>query len=110
VIQSDRALNWSLCRRAFWTNAASDLQSLLAELVRWTLTPELLAQVTTPILVLSAEHDRASTDTDQLYALLPGAKERTAFTAAEGAGMHVEMLNRSLANRRILDWVDHQVA
>jgi hypothetical protein len=28
------------------------------------------------------------------------------FTDAEGAGMHCETLNRSLANRRILDWLD----
>ena len=28
------------------------------------------------------------------------------FTDADGAGMHCEMLNRSMANRRILDWLD----
>ena len=28
------------------------------------------------------------------------------FTDAEGAGMHCEMMNRSMANRRILDWLD----
>jgi hypothetical protein len=110
VIQSSRALNWSICKRAFWANGAPDLPSVVAELMRWTLTPEILANVTTPILVASAEGDRASTDTDQLYAALPGPKERISFTAAEGAGMHCEMLNRSLANRRILDWLDVQLA
>lgn len=110
VIQSNRNLDWSLCKRAFWTNGAADLPALVAELWRWTLTPEILAEVTTPILVLSAEGDRASTDTDELYAALHGPKERIAFTAAEGAGMHCEMLNRSLANRRILDWLDTQLA
>jgi hypothetical protein len=110
VIQSNRNLNWGICQRAFWTNGAADLPSLVAELMRWTLTPEILAGVTTPILVTSAEGDRASTDTDQLYALLPGPKDRIHFTAAEGAGMHCEILNRSLANRRILDWVDAQVS
>lgn len=110
VIQSNRMLNWSLCRRAFWTNGAADLSALVAELWRWTLTPEILSTVTTPMLVLSAEGDRASTDTDELYAALPGPKDRIAFTAAEGAGMHCEMLNRSLANRRILDWLDDQLA
>jgi hypothetical protein len=109
VIQSSRPLNWSLCKRGFWTNGASDLPSLVVELLRWTLTPEILANVRTPILVGSAEGDRASTDTDRLFAALPGPKERIVFTAAEGAGMHCEMLNRSLANRRILDWVDTQL-
>ena len=92
--------------RAFWTNAAPDLPALVAELWKWTLAPEILADVTTPILVASAEGDRASTDTDQLFAAPPGPKERMTFTAAAGAGMHGEMLNRSLANRRILDWLD----
>jgi hypothetical protein len=110
VIRSNRNLDWSLCRRGFWTNGAADLPALVAELLRWTLTPEILASVRTPILVASAEGDRASTDTDQLFAALPGPKERISFTAAEGAGMHCEMLNRSLANRRILDWLDAQLA
>ncbi len=109
IITSDRNLNWSLHKRAFWTNGASTLQELVTELMRWTLTPELLAQVTTPILVASAEGDRASTDTDALFDGLPGPKTRMHFTAAEGAGMHCEMLNRSLANRRFLDWIDDQV-
>jgi len=110
VIQSSRPLNWSLCKRAFWTNGAPDLPALVAEMMRWTLTPEILAGVKTPILVTSAEGDRASTDTDQLYAALPGPKDRITFTATQGAGMHCEMLNRSLANRRILDWLDTQLA
>lgn len=28
------------------------------------------------------------------------------FTAVEGAGAHCEMQNRSLVNRRALDWLD----
>lgn len=108
-IGANRFLNWSMFKRAFWTNGASDLPELVAELWRWTLTPEILAKVTTPMLVLSAEGDRASTDTDELYAALPGPKERMHFTATEGAGMHCEMLNRPLANRRILDWLDAQL-
>jgi hypothetical protein len=28
------------------------------------------------------------------------------FTRAEGAGDHCEMMNRSLLNRRTLDWFD----
>jgi len=30
------------------------------------------------------------------------------FTAAEGADGHCEMGNRSLLNRRVLDWLDEQ--
>ncbi len=110
VIESNRPLDWALCKRAFWTNGAADLPALVAELWRWTITPELAAQITTPILVCSAEGDRASTDTDQLWDLLTGPKTRMHFTAAEGTGQHCEMLNRPLANDRILDWLDRTLA
>ena len=32
------------------------------------------------------------------------------FAAAEGAGEHCEMRNRSLLNRRVLDWLDDTLA
>ena len=32
--------------------------------------------------------------------------QREAFGNADGAGMHCEALNRSMANRQILDWLD----
>ena len=38
--------------------------------------------------------------------LLPGPKQFVQFTNADGAGDHCEILNRSLANRTILDWLD----
>jgi hypothetical protein len=28
------------------------------------------------------------------------------FSAAQGAGMHCEMMNRTLLNRQALDWLD----
>jgi hypothetical protein len=33
-------------------------------------------------------------------------KELMRFASAEGAGDHCEMMNRSLLNRRVLDWLD----
>ena len=110
VIRANRNLNWALCQRAFWTNGAADLQALVRELWRWKLEPEELAAITTPMLVTSAEGDRASTDSQQLYDALPGPKTRLEFTAADGAAQHCEMLNRSAANRRILDWIDDTLA
>ena len=32
------------------------------------------------------------------------------FSDADGAGMHCELLNRSMANRTILDWLDVTLA
>ena len=65
------------------------------------------AQITCPTLVTSADDDRASTDAQQLFDALVCEKEHIHFTAAQGANMHCEMLNRSLANRKILDWLDN---
>ena len=48
----------------------------------------------------------ASSNAKDLYDLLPGPKQFVQFTNADGAGDHCEILNRSLANRTFLDWLD----
>ena len=109
-IAADRTLHWSIIQRGFWANGAADLQAFVKEMWRWKLEPEELAAITCPMLVLSADNDRASGDTQQLFDALPEPKRHLHFTTAEGAGMHCEMLNRSAANRRILDWLDDTLA
>ena len=37
-------------------------------------------------------------------------KKLVRFTAAEGAGDHCEMMNRSLVNRTVFDWLDETLA
>ncbi len=110
VFESSRALDWSICKRGFWTNGGTDLQSFLTEILRWKLDPETVAQIECPTLVTSADDDRASTDSQQLFDALTCPKEHIHFTAAQGANQHCEMLNRSLANRKILDWIDGVLA
>jgi alpha-beta hydrolase superfamily lysophospholipase len=110
VFQSSRALNWSICKRGFWTNGGADLQAFMTEIMRWKLDPATVGQITCPTLVTSADDDRASTDAQQLFDALTCPKEHVHFTAAQGANMHCEMLNRSLANRTILDWLDTVLA
>lgn len=110
VIQSSRALNWSVCKRGFWTNAGPDLQGFMTEIMRWKLDAATVAQITCPTLVTSADDDRASTDAQQLFDALTCPKEHFRYTAAQGANQHCEMLNRSLANRKILDWLDGVLA
>jgi hypothetical protein len=41
-----------------------------------------------------------------MYDKLTCRKSLINFSAAEGAGEHCEMLNRSLVNRRVFDWLD----
>ena len=78
----------------------------MAEMMQWKLTPEEIAGITTPMLVTAAESDPVAAEAKALYDALPGPKTLLEFTDAEGAGMHCEMMNRSMANRRILDWLD----
>jgi alpha-beta hydrolase superfamily lysophospholipase len=78
----------------------------LAEIMKWKLAPEEIAAITTPMLVTAAQSDPVASDSKALFDALPGPKAFLQFTDAEGAGMHCEIMNRSMANRRILDWLD----
>lgn len=102
----NRALHWKIMQRGFWTNGGGDLSGWLAEIMKWRLAPEEIAAITTPMLVTAAQSDPVASDSKALFDALPGPKAFLQFTDAEGAGMHCEIMNRSMANRRILDWLD----
>jgi hypothetical protein len=53
-----------------------------------------------------AENDPLASGTQSFFDALRCPKHLLRFTAAEGAGDHCEMMNRSLLNRRVLDWLD----
>lgn len=105
-IDSNRILHWQIVRRSFWANGATDLSSLLAELDRWKLDAATVARIRCPTLVASAEGNRASTNSRELFDALTCPKAFVEFTAADGAAQHCAQLNRSLANRIIHDWLD----
>ena len=106
VIAGDRGLHWKIIQRGFWTNGASSVSGFLAEMDRWKLDSATVAQIQSPMLVTAAESDMASSNAKDLYDALQCPKQFVQFTNADGAGDHCEMLNRSLANRVILDWLD----
>ena len=110
VIDGDRGLHWKIVRRGFWTNGAPDLSSFLAEIWKWKLDPETVAQITCPTVVTAAESDVVSSNAKDLFDALTCPKTFLQFHNADGAGMHCEMLNRSMANRQILDWLDDTLA
>jgi acetyl esterase/lipase len=93
-------------QRGFWTNGAPDLSAFLAEMMKWKLDAETVASITCPTLVTSAESDMASSNAKDLFEALRAPKQFLQFRDADGAGMHCEMLNPSMANRQILDWLD----
>jgi hypothetical protein len=61
-----------------------------------------------PTLITQAENDGLAADAGFFFDALRGPKTLMRFTAAEGADGHCEMKNRSLLNRRVLDWLDEQ--
>lgn len=106
----NRPFHWKIVQRGFWTNGGGDLSGWLAEIMKWKLTPGEIADITTPMLVTAAESDPVAQEAKALYEMLPGPKTFMQFSNAEGAGMHCEIMNRSMANRRILDWIDDTLA
>ena len=61
-----------------------------------------------PSLLTMAENDRLGAMAPSFFEALQCPKTLLRFSAAEGAGGHCEMQNRSLLNRRTLDWLDQQ--
>ncbi|CAH2602776.1 protein of unknown function [Rhodovastum atsumiense] len=57
-----------------------------------------------------AEDDPLAAGTQAFFDALRCPKALVRFTAAEGTGGHCEMMNRSLLNDRVLDWLDEVLA
>lgn len=106
ALEGNRSLRWKIVQRGFWTNDATDLPSYLAEMGKWKLEPDEVAAIRCPTLVTAAESDMASSNAKDLYDGLTCPKTFIQFSDADGAGMHCEALNRSMANRLIIDWLD----
>jgi hypothetical protein len=52
----------------------------------------------------------ASSNAKDLYEALACPKTFFEFSDTDGAGMHCEALNRSMANRVIIDWLDETLS
>ena len=63
-----------------------------------------------PTLITAAENDPLARNAQTLFDALTCPKTLIRFAAAEGAGDHCEMMNRSLLNRTVLDWLDEILA
>jgi predicted alpha/beta-fold hydrolase len=108
AIRQNRAMRWSIEQRGFWANGVSDLRGLIGKTMQFTLRDR-VGQIRCPVLLTRAENDPLAAAVGDFAAALPNATVLD-FTAAEGAGDHCEMMNRSLVNRRALDWLDEVFA
>lgn len=52
----------------------------------------------------------ASSNATELYDALTCPKAMIRFSDSDGAGMHCEVLDRSMANRQIFNWLDETMA
>ncbi|UVO13678.1 dipeptidyl aminopeptidase [Mycobacterium sp. SVM_VP21] len=77
------------------------------ESARYQITPELAAQITTPVLIADPDEEGYFAGQPQrLYDMIPNEKTLVRFTAAEGAAGHCEPMARSLAAQRFFDYLD----
>jgi dienelactone hydrolase len=109
AIKADRSLFWKVYQRGFWVHGVDNLRDYLrsAELFTMEGRAEL---ITCPVLLTMAEHDVIAATTPSFFDALRYPKTMLRFSASEGAGDHCEIMNRSLLNRRVLDWLDELFA
>jgi pimeloyl-ACP methyl ester carboxylesterase len=105
AISKSPGLSWSVLRRGFWVQGVRTLRDFLKSAETYTLAGR-TELVRCPTLLTMAERDPLSESAPEVFAALNCPKSLIRFTTAEGAGDHCEMQNRSLLNRRVLDWLD----
>ena len=104
---ADRKLRWSIVQRGYWVHGVNSFRDFLRAVEPYGLEGR-AELIRCPTLITAAEEDPLSRLAQRLYYRLRCEKTMIRFTAAEGAGGHCEMTNRSLLNRRVLDWLDVQ--
>jgi pimeloyl-ACP methyl ester carboxylesterase len=105
AIRADPKMRWVVIQRGFWVHGVDNLADFFRAASALTLAGR-LERIRCPTLLTAAENDRLSAGAERLLAELECPKTLIRFAAAEGAGEHCELYNRSLANRRMLDWLD----
>ncbi|MFC5757476.1 alpha/beta hydrolase family protein [Rhizobium sp. GCM10022189] len=106
-VRASPVLNWKIVQRGFWVHGVGDLRSYLASAELFTMRGH-AERIRCPTLITQAENDILSSDAALYMDALRCPKTLLRLTAAEGADGHCEMKNRSLLNRRVLDWLDEQ--
>jgi alpha-beta hydrolase superfamily lysophospholipase len=109
AIRADRAMTWKIVNRGFWVHGVDSLRGYFAAAEHFTLRGR-AELIRCPTLITQAENDPLAAAAADFFAALRCRKTLLRFTAAEGADGHCEMMNRSLVNRRVLDWLDATLA
>jgi hypothetical protein len=76
----------------------------------YALTDELIAQITTPVLVTSPDNEQFwPGQSQELFDKLTGKKVIVPFTESEGADSHCEPAASGIRGERIFDWLNEQI-
>ncbi|MFA6267573.1 MAG: alpha/beta fold hydrolase [Pseudolabrys sp.] len=108
-IRGNRQMNWKVVQRGFWVHGVTDLRAYFASAELFTMQGR-AELIRCPTLITAGEGDPLAAAADAFMNALKCPKTLIRFSAAEGAGGHCEMGNRSLLNGRVLDWLDEQFA
>ncbi|WP_322049432.1 alpha/beta hydrolase family protein [Paraburkholderia sp. J67] len=109
IMANDRKLTWSIAKRGYWVNGTGTLRDYLASVEHYTMDRR-IGDIRCPTLFTMAEHDTLAAGTQNFFDALRCPKTLIRFRSNQGAGEHCEMRNRSLVNRRVLDWIDEVLA
>ena len=107
LVRGNRDLHWKVVQRGFWVHGVDNLRDYLRGAELFTLQGR-AEKIKCPTLLTAAENDPISASAESFLNALRCPKTLFRFSAAEGAGDHCQMQNRSLLNRRVLDWLDDQ--
>jgi pimeloyl-ACP methyl ester carboxylesterase len=107
IIRGNRKLHWKVVQRGFWVHGVQNLRDYLREAELFTMEGR-AERIQCPTLLTQAENDSLGSFAESFFKALKCPKTLVRFSAAEGAGNHCEMQNRSLINRKSLDWLDEQ--
>ena len=105
IVMHDRKLRWSVAKRGYWVNGATTLRDYLTSVEHYTMDGR-IEDIRCPTLFTLAEDDTLAAGTQRFFDALRCPKTLVRFSSDEGASEHCEMRNRSLVNRRVLDWMD----
>ena len=104
LLEANPQMHWALVQRGLWVHGVKSLGEYAEAALAMTLEGRVDA-IRCPTLLTMAESDFRSKTAENLFAELTCPKTLMRFTAAEGAGDHCEMPNRSLATLRMFDWL-----
>jgi len=88
----------------------TDPYSVFAEVMRYRLTAEEAARISTPLLITDPEGEQFwPGQSGELAQMTPKVSTLVRFTAAEGANFHCQPMARRLVDQRMFDWLDEKL-